>query len=73
MDPAWALQMLSKWPIQGGLDPKKLLGDPKNMVDTAKRYLEVFKNHPYIFNLGHGILKQTKPVAIQKLVDCVRD
>jgi len=72
MDPEWALQMLNRWPIQGGLDPKKLLGDPKNMTDTAKRYLEVFKNHPYIFNLGHGILKQTKPTVIQKLVDLVR-
>lgn len=72
MDPEWALQMLSQWPIQGGLDPKKLLGDPKNMLNSAKRYLEVFQNHPYIFNLGHGILKQTKPHTVQELVDFVR-
>lgn len=72
MDPEWAMQMLSQWPMQGGLDPKKLLGDPKNMLDTAKRYMDQFKNHPYVFNLGHGVLKQTKPQTVQELIDFVR-
>jgi uroporphyrinogen decarboxylase len=73
MDIDWALQMLSRWPIQGGLDPKKLLGDSKNMIHTAKMYLDKFKDHPYVFNLGHGILKQTKPTQIQKLIDLVKN
>jgi len=73
MDTEWALQQLSRWPMQGGLDPKKLLGDPDHMLTAAKKYLQAFRNHPYIFNLGHGVLKQTKPVMIQKLVDLVRE
>jgi uroporphyrinogen decarboxylase len=73
MDIDWALQMLSRWPIQGGLDPKKLLGDTQNMLHTAKMYLDKFKDHPYVFNLGHGILKQTKPTQIQKLIDLVKN
>ena len=72
MDTEWALQQLSRWPMQGGLDPKKLLGDADHMLSAAKKYLQAFKNHPYIFNLGHGVLKQTKPMMIQKLVDLVR-
>jgi len=72
MDTEWCLQQLSRWPIQGGLDPKKLLGDADHMLSAAKKYLQAFENHPYIFNLGHGVLKQTKPATIQKLVDLVR-
>jgi uroporphyrinogen decarboxylase len=73
MDTEWALQQLSDWPIQGGMDPKKLLGDSDHMCTAAKKYLQAFRNHPYIFNLGHGVLKQTKPATIQKLVDLVRE
>ena len=43
-------------PIQGGLDPKILLTDKENLKKETKRYLDVFKDHPYIFNLGHGVL-----------------
>jgi uroporphyrinogen decarboxylase len=42
------------------------------MLAAAKKYLQIFQNHPYIFNLGHGVLKQTKPAQIQKLIDLVR-
>ena len=72
MDPEWAVMQLSRWPIQGGMDPKKLLGDTDHMLAAAKKYLQIFQNHPYIFNLGHGVLKQTKPAQIQKLIDLVR-
>lgn len=72
MDPEWALLHLGKWPIQGGMDPKKLLGDTDHMCAAAKKYLQIFQNHPYIFNLGHGVLKQTKPTQVQKLIDLVR-
>jgi uroporphyrinogen decarboxylase len=72
MDPEWALMQLARWPIQGGMDPKKLLGDTDHMLTAAKKYLQIFQNHPYIFNLGHGVLKQTKPAQIQKLIDLVR-
>jgi uroporphyrinogen decarboxylase len=72
MDPEWAVMQLDRWPIQGGMDPKKLLGDTDHMLTAAKKYLQIFQNHPYIFNLGHGVLKQTKPAQIQKLIDLVR-
>ncbi len=45
-----------KIPIQGGLDPKTLLTDKENLKKEATKYLDIFKNHPYIFNLGHGVL-----------------
>jgi uroporphyrinogen decarboxylase len=42
------------------------------MLKEAKRYLDFFKDRPYIFNLGHGILPQTNPNNVKKLVDFVR-
>ena len=60
-------------PIQGGLDPKILLTDRENLKKEAKKYLEVFREHPYIFNLGHGVLPDTDPLMVKSLIDIVKD
>ena len=60
-------------PIQGGLDPQILLTDRENLRKEAKRYLDIFKDHPYIFNLGHGVLPETDPSMIDYLVKTVKD
>jgi uroporphyrinogen decarboxylase len=66
------LNLNSNVVFQGGLNPKFLLGSQQRMFKEAKRYLDFFKNRPYIFNLGHGILPQTKPENVKKLVEFVR-
>jgi len=48
-------------PVQGGLDPKILLTDKDNLKKETLKYLDIFKDHPYIFNLGHGVLPETNP------------
>ena len=62
-----------KIPVQGGLDPKILLTNNENVKKSAIKYLEIFKDHPYIFNLGHGILPETKPETVDYLVNVVKD
>ncbi len=62
-----------KIPIQGGLDPKILLTDKETLKKEASNYLEIFKDHPYIFNLGHGILPETNPEMVENLIKIVRD
>jgi uroporphyrinogen decarboxylase len=62
-----------KIPIQGGMDPKVLLTDKNNLKKEAKKYLDIFKDHPYIFNLGHGILPETNPDMMDYLVKTVKD
>ena len=59
--------------IQGGLDPKILLTDQENLKKQALKYLDIFKEHPYIFNLGHGVLPETDPNMIGYLVNLVKD
>ena len=59
-------------PIQGGLDPQILLQDEDTLEKETKKYLNIFKDHPYIFNLGHGVQPETKIKMVEKLVRVVR-
>ena len=62
-----------KIPVQGGMDPKVLLTDKEKLKKETKKYLDIFKNHPYIFNLGHGVLPETDPNMMDYLVKMVKD
>ncbi len=62
-----------KIPVQGGMDPKVLLSDKETIKKEAKKYLDIFKDHPYIFNLGHGVLPETDPNMMDYLVKTVKD
>ena len=62
-----------KIPIQVGLDPKVLLTNKANLHTEATKYLQIFKDHPYVFNLGHGILPETKIEMLDELVKIVRN
>ena len=62
-----------KIPVQGGMDPKILLTDKENVKKEVKKYLDIFKEHPYIFNLGHGVLPETDPNMMDYLVKLVKD
>ena len=60
-------------PVQGGMDPKVLLTNKENLKKETEKYLDIFKDHPYIFNLGHGILPETDPGMMEYLVKTVKD
>ena len=60
-------------PVQGGLNPKFLLYDKENLKKETLKYLNIFKDHPYIFNLGHGVVPETDPMKVDYLVKLVKD
>tara|TARA_B100001027_G_scaffold216747_1_gene194086 strand:- start:266 stop:1267 length:1002 start_codon:yes stop_codon:yes gene_type:complete len=62
-----------KFPVQGGMHPKSLLLDKDDLKKEIKKYLDIFKDHPYIFNLGHGVLPETDPNKMDYLVKMVKD
>ena len=62
-----------KIPIQGGMNPEILLTDKETLKNETKKYLDIFKDHPYIFNLGHGILPNTDPNMVDYLVKMVKN
>jgi len=73
LDPEWARKNLEGACIQGGMDPKALLLSEVEMFKVADKYLKIFKDSPYIFNLGHGLLPQTNPDTVRKLIRFVRE
>ena len=72
VDPKKIVKSL-KIPVQGGLDPKILLTDKEGLKNETLKYLEIFKDHPYIFNLGHGVLPETNPDMVNSLVQIVKE
>ncbi len=73
VDPVWAKQNLVDVILQGGPDPKLLLYSEQETFKGVKKYLDVFKDIPYIFNLGHGLLPETDPDKVSKLISFYRE
>ena len=73
VDPKWIKEKLNGTPIQGGLDPKILLNDKEKIKKTTENYLNIFNDYPYIFNLGHGVLPETKPETIEYIIQIIRN
>ena len=73
IDPGWARENLKDTVIQGGLNPKILLLPDEEIYSNARKYLDAFKGLPYVFNLGHGILPQTNPEKLEKLIKFYRE
>ena len=53
--------------------PKILLKSDNEIKECAKKYLNVFKDLPYIFNLGHGLLPETDPAKLDTLIKFYRE
>ncbi|HZY95079.1 MAG TPA: uroporphyrinogen decarboxylase [Candidatus Bathyarchaeia archaeon] len=70
IDEAWA--RIRDQGIQGNLDPGTLLGDWKLVETRTREILGRVNNRPgHIFNLGHGVLPETNPEQLRKLVGLV--
>ncbi len=73
IEPNWAKSNLKNVVIQGGLDPKVLLRSEEEIIINVKKYLDVFNKLPYVFNLGHGLLPETDPDKVKKLIKFYRE
>jgi uroporphyrinogen decarboxylase len=70
---SWAVERLSpKVALQGNLDPVLLLTGGTALEKAIDHIIEVTRGIPFIFNLGHGILPQTPPDHVAKLVERLR-
>lgn len=57
---------------QGNLDPLVLVSGGEPMERAIDEILEAMADAPFIFNLGHGIVPQTPPEHVARLVARVR-
>ena len=73
IDPNWIKEKINGIAVQGGMDPKVLLTEKENVKANVKKYVKTFSNHPYIFNLGHGVLPETKPEMIEYVIKVLRE
>ena len=70
----WAAENIqSVLTVQGNLDPIYLLSDIGTLNRKTRETLSHFGGNPYIFNLGHGVIKETDPKTVEFLVKAVRD
>ncbi len=69
----WAARTLPRDVVtQGNLDPMALLAGGAALDRAVDHILQAFDGRPHIFNLGHGIIKETPPDHVERLVARIR-
>jgi uroporphyrinogen decarboxylase len=58
--------------VQGNLDPACLLAGGAALDGHIDRIKHALGRGPHVFNLGHGIIKDTPPENVRRLIDRVR-
>ena len=59
--------------IQGNLNPNLLLKNEKEIIENINKILIAFSKTNHIFNLGHGVLKETPIDHVKLLVETIRN
>lgn len=73
IDPHWIARELPEGlPVQGNLDPLLLLAGGPALESEVRRIKAAFAGRPHIFNLGHGIDKDTPIAHVEHLLALVR-
>ena len=73
IDPNWIKNKANGITIQGGMDPKILLTEKENIKKNVEKFITIFSDYPYIFNLGHGVMPETRPEMIEYVVKIIRE
>jgi uroporphyrinogen decarboxylase len=68
-----AQELAGRVVVQGNLDPLLLASGGRRMRRQAQRILNALDQRPFIFNLGHGVLPQTPPEHVARLVKLIRE
>lgn len=58
--------------LQGNLDPALLLAGGDAMRSATLRIMDAAAGRPFVFNLGHGVIKETPPEHVEELITLVR-
>lgn len=73
VDPLWAhMNLRAGLAVQGNLDPLLLLAGSGELEVRARFILDAFAGRPHVFNLGHGIDKETPIAHVERLLEIVR-
>lgn len=61
----------ARLPVQGNLDPE-ILKTGEGLEKAVQEIISSLSQGPHIFNLGHGIIKETPPANVERLVQTIR-
>ena len=72
--PSWWAKdnLVDRTVVQGNLDPLAVVAGGEGMLNAARDILNIWPAERHVFNLGHGIRKETPPEHVSRLVDFVR-
>jgi uroporphyrinogen decarboxylase len=65
-------RLQSRLPVQGNLDPLLLVAGSKALEARVGEILDALGSRPFVFNLGHGIVPETPPEHVARLVELVK-
>jgi uroporphyrinogen decarboxylase len=69
----WAVRALQPLAtLQGNLDPAVLMAGGDALILAAEEIITTLRQGPFIFNLGHGINKDTPVKHVEQLVDLIK-
>ena len=72
-DPTWIDgELPNSMPVQGNLDPMLLLAGGDALDQSVQAILAAFEGRPHVFNLGHGIDKETPIPHVERLLALLR-
>jgi uroporphyrinogen decarboxylase len=69
---AFASELQKEGPVQGNLDPLRLIAGGKALDEGTEIILNALRNGPFIFNLGHGITPDTPIAHVEQLIRRIR-
>tara|TARA_A100001391_G_scaffold136353_2_gene95032 strand:- start:2578 stop:3594 length:1017 start_codon:yes stop_codon:yes gene_type:complete len=73
VDPAWIDRELpAGMPVQGNLDPMLLLAGGESLDRAVETICAIFEGRPHVFNLGHGIDKETPIAHVEQVLSALR-
>lgn len=73
IDPHWiTAQLPAGMPVQGNLDPMLLLAGGAALDAQVGKICDAFAERPHVFNLGHGIDKETPIAHVERLLAVLR-
>ena len=70
---SWARKNVAgNFVLQGNLDNQLLVTGGEEMDRAVERIVGDMQGHPFVFNLGHGILPPTPPEHVGRVLDVLR-
>ena len=69
-----AKDLKNKYVIQGNLDPNVLMKSDESIRNETQKICSIMNKYPgFIFNLGHGITPNIKPIKVKVMIDAIRE